>query len=615
MKRHLLVLMVIMVIAAFPASFVLADGSRDLFPAGAPADASRGNLQFSTNSYGPAQLIRWRTILYAYMNGGESLLMGSSAVGVNNGNIFVYAPGAITGPTGNETIGAPIYDCQTQRATAGLPNAIGQITTRAEELAGPDTVPAGGNPGGYVPCTFTAPADGIYPVIFYGPAGLGAANGTPTGDINLAAGTNFDATQGSTVAAWDVTVRAALNNPADITGRVYTNYLGMSTGGNGRRVYPTLYTTTTDGYIYQTELNGLDPFGFVIYGSQKGFLDTDGATTLYHDVLSNTANLSALDGGVGMDRPAYPMFFDQPQNVTLNALGIPINPVPPVVTAFSFIGSISGNMSLVGAGGTFQFTSNVDGLYQLTISRNGVDFDPSTLTNRVLRGDTVTGVNTIVWDGLDNEGTAFPVGTYQVRMNIRAGEYHFPMIDAENSINGGPTYTLTNPPGACPPFTGGCSGAFYDDRSYRTLAGTVVGGAVPNTLLCGLTPPTTANSNLLTGFNSTTNQRAFGAAAGGNTNTACTGAFGDVKGLDLWTFFPSGTAATPLRIVATVPPPPPAAPPATAVPAVEVLPTFPPSVTSLPSTGVSPWSAARPLALTLMGLGVIGVAALLLRRK
>lgn len=622
MKHRLLftILILTAILFVLPGALVLADGSRNLYPAGSPADASRGNLQFSNNVYGPGPVMRWRTILYAYMETGESLLMGSSAVGVGAGNIFVYAPGTITGPTGTETIGAPIYDCQTQRAAAGLPNVIGQITSRAQELAGPDTVPAGGVAGGYTPCTFTAAAPGLYGIIFHGPAGMAAASGAPTGQVNLAAATNFDATQGTTVAAWDVTVRPALNNPADITGRVYAAYLGLSTGGNGRHLYPTVYTVTTDGFIYQTSANGMDPFGFVMYGNRHGFLDTDGSP-LYHDVLGiggGAPNLTALEGGVGMERPAFPMFFTPPQNVTLTALAIPTAPTPPTVSAFSFTGSVSGNQSLVAAGGTFNYTSNVDSVYEMVISRDGVDFDPSTLTNRVMRGDALTGANTLPWDGLDNQGGAFPIGTYQVRLRINAGEYHFPLIDTENSINGGPTFTLLNPPGPCPPFTGGCSSGFYDDRSYVTQAGTLVGGAAPNLPLCGLNPPATINSDLLTGFNTATNQRAFGAAAGGNTNVACTGAFGDVKGLDVWARFPSNAILTPLEIIDVPPPPPPPPPPPTVSAgnvSDPVLPTFPPSVTALPSTGISRWSTVRPLLLMLMGLGVVGAAAWFRLRK
>jgi uncharacterized repeat protein (TIGR01451 family) len=125
------------------------------------------------------------------------------------------------------------------------------------------------------------------------------------------------------------------------------------------------------------------------------------------------------------------------------------------------------------------------------------------------------------------------------------------MIDVENDTTGGPTITMLNAPGGiCPPLTGGCSGAFYDDRAYMTRNGTVVdSGNTVGTVLCGTTPPTTAASNTITGFNSTGAQRAFGAASGGNNNVPCTGNFGDAKGLDIWTYNQSNTVVAPLVIV------------------------------------------------------------------
>jgi uncharacterized repeat protein (TIGR01451 family) len=125
------------------------------------------------------------------------------------------------------------------------------------------------------------------------------------------------------------------------------------------------------------------------------------------------------------------------------------------------------------------------------------------------------------------------------------------MIDVENDTSGGPTITLLNPPGACPALTGGCRSGFYDDRAYMTLNGTVVdsGNTVGN-ILCGNNPPTTSASDPMNGFDTSTNQRAFGTAAGGNANVPCAGAFGDAKGLDTWTFFPSNTVLAPLNIVA-----------------------------------------------------------------
>jgi len=194
------------------------------------------------------------------------------------------------------------------------------------------------------------------------------------------------------------------------------------------------------------------------------------------------------------------------------------------------------------------------GVYNVVISIDGVNFDPTSPTNRSLRGVAATaGPHTVAWDGRDNSGNFFPVGSYQVHASFHGGEYHFPMIDVENDTQGGPTITLLNPPGGtCPPLAAGCTSGFYDDRAYRTLNGTVVdSGNTAGSVLCGNNPPATAFSDPINGYDTRGNQRAFGTGGGGNTNVPCTGAFGDTKGLGTWTYFPSNTVLAPLNIVAT----------------------------------------------------------------
>ena len=548
LRRGLLVALLLALAFIFTVRLARAEGSRDMFPD--PPSGNRTNIEWRNSFYGGGLLYR-RTLFKVFANQNEVIFLGSTAVGVTNGDVLVYNPGTVTGPIGNETIpGAANFSCLTQRAGSGIADQ-GQINSRAEELAGPDTVPAGGVAGGYTPCTYTAPVTGIYNVVFYGPVGNNSnAQGTVTGQVNLAAATNFDATQSTSVAGWDVTVRANLASNVNIEGRLFTYYIAAFTGGNGRYVNSTMFAVTGDGYRYQTELRGLDPNGFVLYGNQIGYFDADGVTPLLRDAYGNDNQLNVINGGVTIARPSFPLFFNTPADATITGLGIPLNPVAPTISNLSFTGTAGANNSFFNTGGTFNFTTNVASIYQLVISLDGVDFDPTNPLNRTLRGVIGAGAQAVAWNGLDNSGAPFPVGNnYQVRAEIRAGEYHFPLMDAENSINGGPAFTLLNPPGGCPPFTGGCSGAFYDDRGYRTSNGTIIGAV--NVLLCGNNPPATSRSDPYTGFNSAANpsQRAFGAAGGGNTGAPCTGSFGDVKGLDLWTFFPSNVLLTPLNII------------------------------------------------------------------
>ena len=528
-----------------------AAGSQDLWPSGAAGN--RANSEWRTNSYGGGLLIR-RTLVKAFVQSGEVLLLGSSAIGQGSSDILVWNPGLVTGAIGGENVSAaPSFSCNAQRT-----GAQGQITSRAQELLGPDTIPAGGVAGGYVPCHFAAAATGVYDIAFVGPSGFsGNTDGTVAADVALTNANDFNAAQGTSVAAWDVTVRSNLTSPTNITGRVFSYYLALFTGGNGLQVYPTIYAVTADGYRYQVDLRGMDPNGWLVYGNQRGFLDSDGASPLYHDAvaanLGSPGQLTNIQGGVFFDRPSFPLFFEPPSPTTIAALGIPVSPTAPVMTGLVFLGNLSGNTSLVNNGGTFAYTSNVSGVYEIVISRDGVNFDPTNPSNRVLRGVRPAGAQTVAWDGKDNSGVFFPVGTYQVHARFHGGEYHFPMIDVENDTAGGPTITLLNPPGGTCPLVAGCTSAFYDDRAYMTLNGTVVnaGNTVGN-VLCGNNPPTTTFADPINGFNTSSTQRAFGAASGGNANVPCdpTGSFGDTKGLDTWTFFPSSTVLAPLNIVA-----------------------------------------------------------------
>jgi uncharacterized repeat protein (TIGR01451 family) len=534
---------------------VLADGSRNLYPGG--ATGSRANTEWRTGSYGAGAIDR-RTLLHAYATTGEFLLVGSTAVGLGSADILIWDPGLVTGRPGNETIPASAsFSCAAQRMSSGIA-AQGKITSRAEELAGPDTVPGGGVVNGYTPCVFAAPSTGIYSIAMIGPAGLASnADGGVAADVGLASANDFNAAQGTSIAGWDVTVRNDLTDASTTKpGRVFSYVLSLFTGGNGLPVNATTFAVTTDGFRYRIDQRGMDPDGWVEYGSQLGFLDPDGTTPLYHDALAeNTGSpgqLTSVHGGVIFAPPSYPIFFTPPANATLTALGIPLAPTASVVGNVGFTGTLTGSTSFFQSGGTFSYTSNVGGVFQIVISRDGVDFDPTNPLNRVLSGLRPAGNATVSWDGKDNSGNYFPPnpagGTYPFKVDVHAGEYHFPFIDVENNTQGGPTITMLNPPGgACPPFTGGCSGGFYDDRGYTTTTGVTVG--TPGSVLCGASPPAVPFSNPITGYDTLGTQHTFGTATGGNTNVPCTGTFGDAKGLDLWTYYPSAQVTSALSVV------------------------------------------------------------------
>ncbi|MBC7871326.1 MAG: hypothetical protein H7Y09_10855, partial [Chitinophagaceae bacterium] len=364
---------------------VKAEGSANLYPQPVPpacgtaaGNACRANLEWNQANqfYGGAGFIARRTILRVFARENEVIMIGSSGVGVNRvsapddpapGNAYVFAPGGVpTAPVGNEALpafGTAVLNCMTQRGVLAVPT-LGFIGTRAQELAGPNNVNATTNAitaaGGYNPCFYKVPVGqgGIYSIVFSGPNGnvddvTGGLAGTIADNVG-----NVNGTQKSSVAMWDVTLRAVDGTDTTVapslTGRLFSYYLSLFTSTNARPLTMTVYPVTLDGYIYQATLRGTDPNGFVIYGNNIGFFDSDGASPLYRDIRGSNAQLSVLQGGVTIARPSFPIFFSPPDLTVFTAFTptIPTTPTVPVVSNLTFTGSAPGYTN-VGVGGTF----------------------------------------------------------------------------------------------------------------------------------------------------------------------------------------------------------------------------------------------------------------------
>jgi len=520
-----------------------AEGSRSLYPATYPAsgNASRASLDVSDPAVKYANVVKRSGFLYVYAQAGEYILVGSSNV-ANGGAVLVYDP-QYFGVPGSEIYdpvnqGTPDFTCSGS-ATSSPGNytggTLGRLNTRAMELAGPNSADNSVTvTNGYAPCAYQAPVTGVYGVVM----ARATSGGGPNGVVNPAG--NF-ASSTSTVAAWDVTVRADATSTTDINGRLFTYAFVGFTGGNSRSLYSDLYYVTQDGYRYKKQLTGLDPNGYVLYSNSLGFLDN--SQPLYKDLRGNEALVTSLPPGVASQIPQYPMFFsdvtpggvnDASVSGVLTALSIPLVPPTPTVSNVAFSGNVSGSTSTIGTGGTLSFDTTDTISYQIVISLDGIDFSPDSAQNRTLTGIARTGSHTVSWDGRNNADVNFPVGgPYPFRIWGRNGEVHFPIIDAENNFYGGPIITRLN--GTDSPSTL----VHYDDRGYLTRSGILVGN-LNGTLCPNPSPAQPVPNHDLDGIDSTTAYRTWGVASGtSNTNSDCTSsnAWGDAKALDLWTYY------------------------------------------------------------------------------
>ena len=495
-------------LSALPAA---AEGSQDLVD----INGYRPYLEYRNNFNGD---VRRRTTIKVYAAAGETIDLGSSAVGTSGGRINYRTPTNTPGTCG----------------TTGL------IADRDEEIAGPGD----GTGDTFIPCTVavTAATAGIWEIDFVSPS-AGAGGNPPSAPST----DDWTQTNSGYVFAWDVTVRSSAGTP--IEGRVYANYYAFNMGGNGGAIQLSSEFTvlTREGYQYRIDLNSIDPFGFIFFANRNGFFDTSTGDSIFRSLQLIGSNPGALPPGYDLHNPndadigiyvTHKTFINPPDPTMPSSANSPTGVTwlyqlpepPPIPSGFGFTG-IEGTVGQAGTaplGGTLNFNSTSQNAFSITIdlSEDGIY---GNLNDRTFVGRSVVGTNAVLWDGLDGNGvkvepSAIP---YTVQINQYAGEAHFPIIDAEQNNSGIIIERLNQPAGstADPPFT-----IYYDDRntggdfslcaSGETTTNTGVASPV-----CYGGPP--AAREALAGTDS---------AGGGHEFTS---GFGDRRGIDTWVYYPS----------------------------------------------------------------------------
>lgn len=236
-------------------------------------------------------------------------------------------------------------------------------------------------------------------------------------------GTNFN--------RFDVTVTPNITtnpNPTVTQGRLHAFRWAFDAGNYG-------LAQAADTNYYTLVPGGRSGQNFV------WLLDLNRFAGYVYDIIANNIGVNSPRSGLSTPRsgnsvnPLYPIYLGYP------AVAGSRPTVPPNIANFRFIdnagvdNSISpGSTITIQDSGTFQFNTDVDGTYAITIDTNqdGVYGAGDTL----LLGIATSGANSVTWNGRNNSNNILPSGSYNAQLAVRLGEYHFIAADAETSGGG-----------------------------------------------------------------------------------------------------------------------------------------------------------------------------------
>lgn len=271
-----------------------------------------------------------------------------------------------------------------------------------------------------------------------------------------------DAT-GSLFRRFDVTVTPNIltnPNPQANSGRLFANSWAFRADTNNF-----LAAGSASGDYYVKVPGGFPNTNYVWK------LDLDQFAGLTYEINANDKGVNAPNNGFSVPLAGnsltelYPVYLSYPAVVSPEPTAGVIS-----ITNVSFRdnanidNTISPSVTIgIQDEGNFRFDSNVAGNYSIAIDTNN---DGQFKAGDVfLFGTANAGTNTVNWKGRGANGNVLPVGTYNVQIQVRVGEYHFVSGDGETSGGGGLTIYRATPSGIAD------TTVFWDDITKLPGAG------------------------------------------------------------------------------------------------------------------------------------------------
>ena len=235
---------------------------------------------------------------------------------------------------------------------------------------------------------------------------------------------------------FDLTVTNSSNAP--INGRLWSYAWDLNTRSASGKYNGLFYIYTDDGYVSKINMNGLQPYGFVVSCNNSGPSNLPGG---------NNVNRKSVDGN--STRPQYKIFLNDPDNSAY-----PNGQVPSIVQNLTVVGHPK-----YGEPVDFTLNMTIGGTVEIILDINGISgYQPNT-SDLIIVAQVAAGFNTISWDGKDGLGHYVNGGAnVLVLSSFATGVTHLPIYDPETNLNGFIVERVR-------PFTGTCN-LYWDDSNF-----------------------------------------------------------------------------------------------------------------------------------------------------
>jgi len=303
---------------------------------------------------------------------------------------YGFQPSASNPGIGEYRILDPDGNIVVSRRNVPTSTGNGYIETYDEAVAGPNI--GGATPTGYTPLSYTP---------------------LKTGDYWIEFNCMNDSISTYHIDLFDITVVDASNLP--ITGRLWSYAWDLSARGSTNAMESIFYIYSTDKYITKVDLNGIQPFGFVIACNSTGTGN------------SGNANLDRQSVAGNSTYPEYKIFLNTPDPNVYD-----VATIPSMIQDLDVLGAPNKEEDVL-----FYLNMDKSGTLEIFLDLDNVAGYQTGGRDVLLTQYINAGGDTIIWNGKDALG-AWVEDTVFVGVSSRfaTGVTHLPLYDPEYHPNG-----------------------------------------------------------------------------------------------------------------------------------------------------------------------------------